>query len=275
VPFTYYALTDRITMSTLIIADPHLDVWAAAGRDPLAGLDAAILADLDALIIAGDLSNDPVQLWPRHLERLAHLVGPGKLHIIPGNHDYYGHVLDDEDTLAEICISAGGRLAQKSEIIVGRDRVLCCTLWTDFALHGDALIGEMGAQKWMNDYKQIRGRDDRMISPGDTAAIHRDHLSWLGKALERPFRGRTIVVTHHAPHPALAASQDACAQPAYASDLIGFIHRYQPDAWLFGHTHHRSEAMVGNTVVRNVSFGYPWEVPPGTEVEILQRGLIS
>ena len=40
----------------LIIADLHLDMWLATGRDPLAALDPEVWAGLEALIIAGDPS---------------------------------------------------------------------------------------------------------------------------------------------------------------------------------------------------------------------------
>lgn len=50
-------------MNVLITADLHLDLWARAGRDPFAGI-VPVLRDLDALIIAGDLANDPKRNWP-------------------------------------------------------------------------------------------------------------------------------------------------------------------------------------------------------------------
>ena len=120
-----------------ITADLHLDLWLAAGRDPLAALDAATWADLDALIIAGDLANKPKTRWPKLLARISRHIDPARIHIFPGNHDYYDHVLDGDDRLERICAAAGCHFEQKREIVIGRTRLLCCTLWTDFALTGD------------------------------------------------------------------------------------------------------------------------------------------
>jgi hypothetical protein len=57
--------------------------------------------------------------------------------VIPVNHDYYQHHLDDEETLGEFCERAGTHFSQKMEVIIGGDRFLCCTLWTDFNIHSD------------------------------------------------------------------------------------------------------------------------------------------
>lgn len=46
-------------MAILITADLHLDYWLAERRDPLAAINSDLLAGLDALIIAGDLTDKP------------------------------------------------------------------------------------------------------------------------------------------------------------------------------------------------------------------------
>lgn len=92
--------------------------------------------------------------------------------------------------------------------------------------------------------------------------------------MSQPFSGRTIVVTHHCPHSDLIGTQRSDTDPVYGSNLLPMIARYQPDAWLFGHTHHQVEAMVGRTQVQNVSLGYPDQMAVGDEVAILLRGLL-
>ena len=75
-------------MKILVTADLHLDLWQLAGRDPLAAI-LPVLGTLDALIVAGDVANDPLRHWPRSLDRIAKLIDPAKVHIVPGNHDYH------------------------------------------------------------------------------------------------------------------------------------------------------------------------------------------
>lgn len=254
-------------MNVLITADLHLDLWAHAGRDPFAGI-VPVLRDLDALIIAGDLANDPQRSWPRALARLGRLVAPDRIWVIPGNHDYYGATLDDI-LLAGIATEAGVSLAQKRVLTFGTCRIVCCTLWTDFALLGDPEAAMVRAEMGMLDYARIRRAEGGLIRPEDTIEIHRDHLDWLTREIARPWQGQTIVVTHHAPSTAVSA-----LSPAFASDLDDWIGAHRPDYWFFGHTHRPLSTRIRGAPVINVSLGYPDEVPEGGEAELLLRGLI-
>src|SRR5690606_12820995 len=65
-------------------------------------------------------------------------------------------------------------------------RLLCCTLWTDFALLGDPGTAVERAAMVMPDYGRIRRAEGGLISPEDTVAIHRDHLDWLTREIARP-----------------------------------------------------------------------------------------
>lgn len=263
-------------MPVLVIADLHLDMWLQAGRDPFSALSRELLVSLDGLIVAGDLSNKPKVRWPHMIRHLSRYITPDRIHLLPGNHDYYDHVLHGDERLAAICAEAGVNFAQKSVIVIGNNRYLCCTLWTDFALQGDPARAMATAQRVMNDYKYIRhdGAGFRRIRPSDTAIVHADHRSWLEKQLSEPFSGKTIVVTHHCPHPDLIGDQRGDTDPVYGSNLLPLIERYQAEAWLFGHTHWRVDAIVGRTQVRNVSLAYPDQVPVGAEAAILLRGLL-
>lgn len=258
-----------------VIADPHFDSWNRWAVDPLtaAGLDIAIhQRQPDLLVIAGDLANDPVRTWPQVLARLGRLIALEKVIIVPGNHDYYGHRIDGDHVLREMCSAAGARLAQKEEIQVGSTRLLCCTLWTDFALNGDVQGAVETARRVMTDYRQIRigvpglpfiQQETRLITPRDVLAVHLDHRAWLDAALREPHfagdSGKTVVVTHHGPSPATAVGVIDALTPSFHSNLDDLVYAMQPDAWFFGHSHRRCGARLGRTVIRNVSSGYPEE----------------
>jgi len=264
-------------MKVLIVSDVHFDRWIEQERDPFAALLPEDWADLQALFIAGDLTDKPRVRWKHAIRRLARHIDPARICIVPGNHDYYDFQIDRDARLADIALAEGAHVAQKAEIIVDGPRFLCCTLWTDLALHGDAPGAQRIARERMNDYRYIRnaGAGYRKIRPYETVHIHEDHRNWLQDRLSRPHPGRTVVITHHCPHPNLISHEPGELDPVYGSDLTGMINRFQPDAWLFGHTHHRAEARNDGTLIKNVSLGYPDEVTPGSERAVLRRGLLD
>ncbi|MCU9849016.1 metallophosphoesterase [Defluviimonas sp. WL0024] len=240
----------------MILADLHHDFWRQAGRDPLERAD---FSGLDLLIIAGDLANKSRARWKPALEAIGRHIPLDRVHIFPGNHDYYDGRLDRDDKLAAIAKEVGAHFAQKQEIVRENVRFLCCTLWTDMLLGDcDADRNAREAEARMNDYRYIRIEAEtfRRAKPRHTVAIHLDHRAWLESRLKAPFDGRTIVVTHHAPH-GLSLAGNAPVGQAYASDLSGLIKQHAPDLWLFGHTHHGISFRCGTTQLPNVSVGYP------------------
>lgn len=240
----------------LIVADLHLDLWDRANLNPLDQLD---FEGVELMIIAGDLTNKPRVRWKQAFALIGKYIPLDRVHVLPGNHDYYDFRLDGDDRLAEIAHTAGATFAQKSAIIHGATRYLCCTLWTDMRL-GIGTLEENAAEaaRIMNDYRYIRVAHSgfRKVQPIDTITLHREHVAWLEARLSQPFAGETVVVTHHAPHP-FALSPGGPVPQAYASDLSDLIMRYQPERWLFGHTHLAAEFEIGTTKLRNVSVGSP------------------
>lgn len=264
------------SIKVLVLADLHLDFWLGRQRDPFEALEPALLAALDALILAGDLSNRPKDRWPQVFGYLTRYVPPDRIYAFPGNHDFYEHSLDDEARLAKICADHGVNYAQKAVLTFGTARLLCCTLWTDFKLHGDVERSMQDAADGMNDYHYIRriGLAYDRIRPMDTALVHADHVRWLNDQLAKPWPGSTIIITHHAPHRAMLGDMPWHLEPAYATDLTEMIETHRPTLWLSGHTHARAEVSLGETTIRNVSLGYPHQLAVGDEGAVLLSGLL-
>lgn len=261
----------------VIIANLHFDHFHHKARDPFIdhGLDRLDWSKIDGLIVAGDLSERPLIGWPHALDYLARFISPDRIAVLPGNQDFYGHCLDGEGALAAIAKSKGMIYAQKRVLHYGNTRVLCCTLWTDFALNGDPASAMRAAGDSMMDYRrigrtsiQIEGRLHPVVppvTPEDILAAHWDHRAWLEAELANPHGpgpdGQTIIVTHHGPHPSTVGvdSRQSPTAPASHSDLTDIITRHRPAHWFFGHSHRRLRATVGPTQIRNVSIGYPQE----------------
>ena len=230
----------------LVVADLHLDQWKHRGIDPLDALPNAEWAALDGLIVAGDLSNAAMRKWPRFLGRLAGRMDPARIHVIPGNHDYYGLRLGDDAALAGLCRDHGINLAQKAEIGIAGQRFLCATLWTDFALPADPAR--------LTDFARIAGASGPLSLP-EMQHLHRAQRDWLDARLAA-CAGRAIVVSHHVPHPDLLAP-GMRAPGAFASDLSALMHRHRPQGWLFGHAHDALSLEIAGVPCRNVALGPP------------------
>ncbi|WP_375691806.1 metallophosphoesterase [Pseudooceanicola sp. LIPI14-2-Ac024] len=260
-------------MKFMVISDLHLDLWNKAGRDPFSDIEQDI-AELEVLILAGDVTNKPTIRWRPAFTRLAQMLPAERISVFPGNHDYYQFRIDEEERLAEIAGSSGVNYVNCEEIIMGSTRFLCATLWTDFDLGKGRTWNEDDIPEKLNDYRLIRVANDgyRALAPKDVIHQHRLHLQWLGNKLREEFSGKTIVVTHHAPHPAVLGAHSHGVEAAYASDLGDFIKEHRPHTWLFGHCHDAVDTVIGETRVLNVSLGYPHEVAePGKRIKSLIR----
>lgn len=113
-------------MRILVTADLHFDAWQRAGRDPLPSLGRA-LEVADALILAGDLANNPQLRWPEALSRISNFIAPERIYVFPGNHDYYHFRIDGDDVLRGLVEDSGMHWAQKRVLAIGGVRFICAT----------------------------------------------------------------------------------------------------------------------------------------------------
>lgn len=223
------------------------------------------------------MTNGPARNWADVFQYLSTFIPPQQIHALPGNHDYYHGCLDDDPYLADAARQAGTQFVQKKTLPHGDTRLLCCTLWTDFALPRSVAGAMRVAGRVMRDHDLIRAPEDpqsflakdgnirpsRRIRSIDTLNVHLDHRAWLASALGEPHpagaAGRTAVVTHHGPHPAVAGRIDGLSA-SFHSDLSDLLTRHRPEAWFFGHSHRRLRGHVHGTDIRNVSIGYAGEL---------------
>ncbi|MBL3597592.1 metallophosphoesterase [Rhodovulum sulfidophilum] len=262
-----------------VIADLHHRSYLRHGSNPLQfhGLqDRPLQENVDALIVAGDLSDTFGPPLQDALTYLSRYVPADRIYVVPGNHDYYSGRLDDENRLRDLIYAGGSWFAQKTELRHRSDRYLCATLWTDFDLLGDREAAKNFAPRFMRDFDMISievpghellDPDEVLprrivpITPEDIIAVHWEHRAWLEERLATPHfagSGRTFVVTHHGPHPSAAGPIDGLT-PAFHSDLTEVLERSDIDTWFFGHSHRRLSCTVAGTRIQNVSIGYPDE----------------
>ncbi|MEO8009848.1 MAG: metallophosphoesterase, partial [Betaproteobacteria bacterium] len=136
-------------------------------------------------------------------------------------------------------------------------RFLGSTLWTDFALHGQENLNQAIAEslKYVVDFRKIRLGDD-FLTPQQTVDLHRDAIAFLQAGLEKPFAGKTVVITHHAPHPNSVHPRwtGSFVNPAFVSDLTRLMGKSA--LWFHGHTHDSFDFAVRGTRVLANPMGY-------------------
>ena len=229
-----------------VLSDLHLE-----SNQP----DTIAHADADLVVLAGDIHN--------HAEGLrwaAETFDPGvPVVYVPGNHEYYDGefgaletaMRDAAHTIDHVHYLNNGVYVDPQE----RFRVLGTTLWTDFSLFGAdaASIARSieAGERVMLDFKGLiqvtwphnaalhaGGEPERDFTPANAIALHRQSRAWLEARLATPVAGKTIVVTHHAPHLRSLAERYAedLASAGFVTDMAELV-RPPVDLWIHGHTH--------------------------------------
>jgi Icc-related predicted phosphoesterase len=210
-------------------------------------------ADYDVIIAAGDIHSPAT----RGVRWLAHLAGGKPVIYVPGNHEWYSsrrqfNVREESQRAASLAVELGVHWLMDEEVEIDGVRFLGSTLWTDYALYGDAAGSMRIAQRGLNDHRYIFPDDDyTALSPATAQAWHMQSRNWLAEKLMISSPLPTVVVTHHLPHlqsidPAYAGSP---LNPAFCSDLSGLIDKSGPALWVHGHTHSSCDYRAGQTRV--------------------------
>jgi predicted phosphodiesterase len=176
-----------------------------------------------------------------------------------GNHEFYDGHLDG--TLKKMRNLAAPHVhILENEVFVWQQiRFLGTTAWTDFTSTGDVVVATNMARESMNDFRVIRADASyRRLRPDDVASKNRLAREWLTQELTKPFNGKTVVITHHAPTPSVSGDKtDGHLSAAYTNHWPELIEK--ADLWVFGHTHQALDVeLVGCRVISNPR-GYPGE----------------
>jgi len=220
----------------------------------------------DVLVLAGDigLGSTAVELfkdWPVPVLYIA------------GNHEGYHECW--EAVLEELAGKAKGtavRFLEREVVDFDGVRFLGCTLWTDYRLQGTQTQewAMENAQRCLQDHRVIRMRDGERFSAADALRDHELSRVWLREELGRTYDGKTVVITHHGPHPLSVHPMYAgdITSAAFVSDLTELVQK--ADLWLHGHCHNSFDYCVGaGRVVANPR-GYPLNRYSVTSVEELE-----
>lgn len=219
--------------------------------------------EADVCVCVGDISNDittSIEFLRRSIEPHMPVL------LVLGNHDYFGSSIDFALERARKLIAESRiYLLENQTIQLLGCRFVGATLWTDFAVSvGEdehippeerrtfalsvvpANIADFFAI-FRSDERQ--GNENGMVTTREILCRHKASRAFIDHTLGVPFTGRTVVLTHHAPH---MNSLDPrfhgqATSAAFVSDLSDLIERRRPDVWIHGHVHRFRDYMAFKT----------------------------
>ena len=217
-------------------------------------------AEADVIIVAGDLANgtDGITWIQENYSSEKTVI------YIAGNHEFYDHEISVTKDITKAAAETDNiHFLDNQSVVIDGIRFIGTTLWTSFNDWADeGVIDYLHVQ--MNDYNYIKATEfyanEKLVAqamliqkdflshnsakrqhlmPVITYLLHLDAVQYLKTELGKPYDGKTIVVSHHAPsynsvNPAKMEYEDA-----YASALDGLIIAHQDviTAWFHGHLH--------------------------------------
>ncbi|MDD2545236.1 MAG: metallophosphoesterase [Burkholderiaceae bacterium] len=251
-------------MNIQLLSDLHLEVHPHFVPEPA--------PDAEVLVLAGDIgSYQPGSLLADGdfgLARFSPLPQfaswPTPVILVPGNHEYDMQDFDAAHTrLRHTCDRLGIQWLERETLVLGGTRFVGTTLWSDF----DALADPASdtTQQLRQRDKAFRAANFYLRKTGGTRGgqpflaegVRAQSLEcqrWLRAALDQPFDGATVVVTHFAP--SLRSADPRYGRVPGTAGFCNALDDLLPQArlWLHGHLHAPSDY----TVQGLQADGQPW-----------------
>ena len=199
-----------------ILSDIHTEFEAF---DP----DILLEDNPDVVILAGDIGVGTGGV------AFAKTLDPTPVIYVPGNHEYYRQqFFPNLNAMIAMGKGTNVRVLDGESVEIGGVLFVGATLWTDYALNGNQVLAL--AECKLADQHYIT-YDGGPFTTAMSLKEHRQAKRALVSELElyEGYEDKTVVVTHHAPHPNSIAPQyrdtDDRLTPAFCSDLSNLISR--------------------------------------------------
>ena len=208
-------------------------------------------SDADVVILAGD-----IDIKSRGVKWANEVFGCPVIYVC-GNHEFYGGHIDYTLRKMKDAAATHVHVLENEVLILNQTRFLVTTAWTDYSSTGDVSAAKRIAWEWMNDFTVIRTDESyRRLRPDDLIARSKAAYAWLTQELDKPFDGKTVVVTHHAPVLDYVGDElPAHLIAAYANDWKELVDK--ADLWVYGHTHVSADFLKNGCRVISNPRGYP------------------
>ena len=236
-------------MKIITYSDLHLEF----GTDFMPPADSSA----DLMILAGDIlvfnKRKPFSRFLKEWHKPVLFVA--------GNHEYYsGRPMAEENALFKAWLAGNHpnvTFLQDEPITMDGVHFFGGTMWTDFA--GANSLAMNHAQISMNDYRCISVNEDQELRPEDTITLHDNYVQKLIEWFEQDLPGPRVVISHHAPvvNPETQYGNSQLGPAFNSLDMPAIIEKYQPNLWVYGHTHECDDQRIGTTRIISNQRGYP------------------
>ena len=296
-------------MKIQLLSDLHLEANPGFVAEPAAGADLLVLAgDIGSYQHRRDGSVMAEPDWGlQRFSPLPQYAGwPAPVVFVPGNHEYDAMDVDEAHRgLFDACERLGIQWLERETLVLGDVRLIGTTLWADYDALGDpppvapiptgkskgksrsagaaALATDPLTHRLRQREKAFRAanfylvkmaseRHGRLFDAEAMRALALDCQHWLRAALDQPFDGSTVVVTHFAPtlhsaDPRYGLSPGTAGFCNALDDLLP-----QADLWLHGHLHCAQDRQVGRCRIVANPLGY---AEKGEQIAFQAQGLIT
>lgn len=241
-----------MTIQIFLASDLHHEICGING--PVKAPDGA-----EIVVIAGDLMD-----MPRALETCGQTADKTGLPVIftAGNHEYYGRDYQSMTELASLYEHENVYILINKAVVINGIRFLGTPLWTNFLAFGEETqdLFMRIAEQNINDFRMISQNKKRI-----TAAVmlewHNEARNFLETELQKPFDGKTVVITHFPPSHSLCHERfkNSELSPYFNAACDDLIAKYKPTAWFYGHTHAAVEIELYGVPLYCNQGGYPGE----------------
>ena len=217
--------------------------------------------DVDALVIAGDLTNNG-----KHLDHIFNRISSTTtvpVIVVLGNHDYYSYRYNSfrkavEDYKRVASKYSNIHILARETLELDGVNFIGATLWTDY----DKGRGICAAIAAMPCFKYLEV-DDRLVNYQDILDEYKRDVAFIGDNMSDSLKN--VVITHHVPTfnfmpPKYRRSH---VNGAFCTNLNDFILDNQPDVWVCGHTHTHFTGSIGDCTLYCNPWGYDFEGETG------------
>lgn len=240
-------------MKVQYASDLHLEMYQ--NRDYM--IDNPIIPVADVLALAGDITKMQEKYYKDEI--FDYFSKNWKLVIVvPGNHEYYNN--RDIKAINRVKLNEKIRenvlLVNNNIITYEGINFICTILWSNLSP-----TNMYAVERGMNDFNVIKGYHNGSVKTMNGNwynELHRECKRFLFDSLLKLKGQKNVVVTHHGPTQLINAPEykGSSINAGFIVDMEDYIHDFDIDYWIFGHTHKNIDAELFGTKIVCNQIGY-------------------